>query len=32
MVGDSYCTRGVRARGPVRGVFGGPYVERGKRA
>jgi len=31
MVGDSYRTRGVSARAPVRGVFGGRYVARGQR-
>jgi len=29
MVGDTYRTRGVSARAPVRGVFGGRYVARG---
>jgi len=31
MVGDTYSTRGVSARAPVRGVFGGRYVARGSR-
>jgi len=31
MVGDSYSTRGVSARVPVRAVFGGRYVARGIR-
>jgi len=31
MVEDTYRTRGVSARAPVRGVFGGRYVARGSR-
>jgi len=31
MMGDTYRARGVSARAPVRGVFGGRYVARGNR-